>query len=124
MAIFKYMAPIILLSFFTFSLYGKTAALSTLPNDSNKTKPSKTIVFYSWGMPDFGYPIRYEKCEDSLQHKYGFYYRRKAGCLVSTRQRLNWNRHNNTCERRMRRRFGANWRQQYEKELNDCANGQ
>lgn len=119
----KRTTSLILFSFFIYGTYGKTKALSINPNDSNKTKHYKLIEFYTWGMPDFGYPSRYEKCEDSLQHQYGFYYWRKAGCVVSGNDVRKWKRHNKRCDKQMSKRFGPNWREQYEKELNECSNG-
>lgn len=119
----KRTTSLILFSFLYYGTYGKTKALSINPNDSNKTKPYKIIVFYRWGLADFGTSDSLMKCENSLQHKYGFTYKQTGNCMNATHKKIKWRWHNKKCEWRMRRRFGADWWNQYEKELDNCSKG-
>ena len=93
----------------------------TNSKDSIQAKKNyNRIEFYAWGMPDFGYSDTFISCENSLQYKYGFMYKRVAGCLVNSSDVRKWRRHNKRCERQMAKRHGALWRQNYEAELKQC----
>ncbi len=113
---------ILLLIFLIHYSYGKERNVTVISKDSIKNHKYRVIEFYKWGMPGFGYPDIYLACEDSLQHKYGFVYSFKAGCVPSYKQVKIWTRHNNKCERRMIRRHGSEWRMKYRMEFDKCRN--
>lgn len=84
-------------------------------------KSFKTITFYTWGMPNFGDSDTRISCEDSLRRKYGFTYKRVAGCVVTSKKARKWERHNKKCRRQMIQRHGQNWKKNYDREVNSCS---
>jgi hypothetical protein len=87
--------------------------------NADSTKKLKVIVFYEWGFPNFNGSEIYDKCEDSIQNKYGFKYKRVGGCTIGF-ERIKWNWHNKRAENAMKRRHGKQWYLNYNSELNKC----
>ncbi|MGZ4048983.1 MAG: FEKKY domain-containing protein [Bacteroidia bacterium] len=80
----------------------------------------KKIYFYTAGLQ--AYDESKGSCRDIQAAKMSFGYRRKAGCVVGPIKYARIHAHNNKVEKKLKKRFGDNWREQYEKLLVDCKN--
>jgi len=113
--LFKHQWLIVLLLFYYSNLFSRSDFFN-----SDSTQKLKVIVFYKWGKPDFADSKIYKKCEDSIQNKYGFKYKRVGGCIVRYSELLKWNWHNRRAVNAMRRRHGKQWYENYKSDLNNC----
>ena len=80
----------------------------------------RMLRIYTYGLPAYGDMDETSPCIAEAQKFYGFRYVRKAGCVVRLMQVWRWDLHNNRVERKMTRRFGADWRDRYYEKLNEC----
>lgn len=95
---------------------------STLFAQNTNFKKHKTLYFYEWGLslPFDEIDFKIMQCKNTLNNKYGFDSVNKGGCRVPRFKRFLWEIHNNRIERKLKRRHGDNWRENYSKELSDC----
>ena len=78
----------------------------------------KKIYFFTAGLR--AYDESKGSCRDLQAAKMSFGYRRKAGCVVGPIKYARIHIHNSKVERKLKKRFGDNWREQYDKLLVDC----
>lgn len=95
---------------------------STLFAQNANIKKYKTLHFYEWGLslPFDEMDFKFLNCKNTLNNKYCFDSVNKGGCRIPRLKRYFWTRHNNRIERKLKRRHGENWRENYSKELSDC----
>ncbi len=84
-------------------------------------KTYKTLHFYMYGTPAYDWEEGGgDACHAGIQKKFGFDYQTKAGCTLRHLQLVRYERHNDRVENKLVKRFGDNWREQYNKELEQC----
>lgn len=86
-------------------------------NDKKPKKHYRTIYFYSVGIQPFWGGG--EKCVSKCQKEFGFGYKVKKVTL-SPLKILHIKNHNKRVEKKMVRRFGADWKKQYENAVKKC----
>jgi hypothetical protein len=90
-------------------------------NDSLQVqKKYKRVYFYSAGLQAFGPEMR--ECQNKQAEKMGFGYKRKGGCIIRPLKYARLHAHNYRVEKKLVKRFGDNWHDQYNKLLADCKN--
>jgi hypothetical protein len=104
----------ILLAFIMFSAFHSGVANNT----PEQKKHYRIVYFYSYGL--HAYWDDDKKCQSKCQKDFGFGYKVKAGCVVRPLQLARLKAHNTRIENKMIRRFGADWKDQYEKALKKC----
>ena len=80
-------------------------------------KHYRTLYFYSVGLQPFWGGG--EKCISKNQKEFGFGYKVKKATLKPLKL-LHIKRHNQRVEKKMVRRFGADWKDQYQKAVRKC----
>jgi hypothetical protein len=76
------------------------------------------VYFYTYGLP--AYSDDPATCRYTEAAKMGFGYKMKAGCVLGPLKVARLDAHNNRIERKLIRRSGSDWHEQYEEAMNKC----
>ena len=101
-------------------LIALVAGLNSFASDSLKTQSKyRKLYFFTYGLSAYSERNQING-EDDVANKMGFGYRRKAGCIVGTIKNAHITLHKKRVDKKLKKRFGNNWREQYETAIKKC----